>query len=89
MDLSLEPLRRPVAFSSRRLPSLLSPLQQRKWIFKENRLAQKGKSLTYVPPTTMNERVFVSIVEDDLKFQEEYMKTTLIGYVIGDTLYLK
>ncbi|KAK4342560.1 hypothetical protein RND71_038376 [Anisodus tanguticus] len=57
--------------------------------YKANRLAQKGKPLTYVPPTTKDEKIYVSIVEEDIKSQEEYMKTALIGYIVGDILNLK
>ncbi|XP_060202998.1 uncharacterized protein LOC132631441 [Lycium barbarum] len=57
--------------------------------YKANRLPQKGKSLNYVPPTTKDGKIFVHIDAEDIKPQEDYMKTALIGYIVGDTPYVK
>lgn len=44
--------------------------------------------LSYVPPTSKQGKISVSIEEDDIRSQTEYWKHALIGYVIGDTPYL-
>lgn len=55
----------------------------------ENRASHKGKSLSYVPPTSKQGKISVRIVKDDICIQIEYWKHSLIGYVIGDTPYMK
>lgn len=54
-----------------------------------NQLAQKGKSLSYVPLTTKQGKIVVNIVAKDLKFQESYWRNALIGFMTGDTPYMK
>ncbi|KAH0661595.1 hypothetical protein KY284_026526 [Solanum tuberosum] len=56
---------------------------------KDNRIGTMGKTLSYIPPNIKDGRKCVEIVRDNLKEQEEYWKTDLIGFVIGDTPYLK
>ncbi|WMV07309.1 hypothetical protein MTR67_000694 [Solanum verrucosum] len=54
-----------------------------------NRAGKVGKTLSYVPLNIKDGRKCVEIMRDDLKEQEEYWKTAHIGFVIGDTPYLK
>ncbi|WMV41118.1 hypothetical protein MTR67_034503, partial [Solanum verrucosum] len=55
----------------------------------ESRKAQRGKSLEYIPPILRNGKKCVTIVEDDLNEIASYWKSALIGFVIGDTPYMK
>ncbi|WMV30275.1 hypothetical protein MTR67_023660 [Solanum verrucosum] len=45
----------------------------------DNRGGKKGKLLSYIPSSIKEGRKCVEIVRDDLKEQEEYWKTALIG----------
>ncbi|XP_019230721.1 PREDICTED: uncharacterized protein LOC109211625 [Nicotiana attenuata] len=56
---------------------------------KNNRVSQMGKPLTYVPPSIRDGKVVVKIVEDDIKTQKEVWNSALIGYVLGDTPYVR
>lgn len=47
-----------------------------------------GKSLTYIPPITRDGKINVKIEEIDIKAQESYWKSALIGYMIGDNPYM-
>ncbi|KAK4716246.1 hypothetical protein R3W88_014584 [Solanum pinnatisectum] len=55
----------------------------------DNRAGKKGKPLSYIPSSIKEGRKCVEIVRDDLKEQEEYWKSALIGFVISDTPFLK
>lgn len=55
----------------------------------ENRTIQRGKKLSYVPPSSKEGKLIVNIEAYDLKEQEKYWKIAIIGYVIGNTPYLK
>lgn len=57
--------------------------------YTENRKAGTGKTLNYVPPVTLDGKIVVTIVEDDLKDQSHYWKNSLISFVVGDTPYQK
>ncbi|XP_019235531.1 PREDICTED: uncharacterized protein LOC109215869 [Nicotiana attenuata] len=48
-----------------------------------------GKPLTYVTPSIRDDKVIVKIVEDDIKRQKEVWNSALIGYVLGDTPYVR
>ncbi|OIT24741.1 hypothetical protein A4A49_36675 [Nicotiana attenuata] len=56
---------------------------------KNNRASQMGKPLTCVPPSMRDGKVVVKIVEDDIKAQQEKWNSALIGYVLGDTPYVR
>lgn len=56
---------------------------------KSNYHAQKGETLSYIPPNSKKGKFMVNIVEEDVKYQEEYWKNALIRYIIGDTSYMK
>lgn len=50
---------------------------------------KQGKVLSYVPPSSKEGKVYVSIEQEDLIEQAEYRKSAIIGYIIGDTPYMK
>ncbi|XP_019261248.1 PREDICTED: uncharacterized protein LOC109239178 [Nicotiana attenuata] len=58
-------------------------------VVRGNRSLQMGKSLSYVPPVDREGKKVVKLCADDLKAQEEYWKTALIRYVIGENPYEK
>ncbi|XP_070045727.1 uncharacterized protein [Nicotiana tomentosiformis] len=51
--------------------------------------SQMGKPLTYVPPSMRDGKLVVKILAKDIKSQEEFWNTALIGYVLGDTPYAR
>ncbi|KAM3283673.1 hypothetical protein P3S67_022471 [Capsicum chacoense] len=46
-----------------------------------------GKTLSYIPSNTEDGKIYVNIVEDDLKEQTQYWQNALIGLLVGDTPY--
>ncbi|KAG5571936.1 hypothetical protein H5410_061702 [Solanum commersonii] len=67
--------------------SQLTPLE--KPAFEGSREVKQGKVLSYIPPSSKEGKIYVSIQQEDLIEQVDYWKSTLIGYVIGDTPYMK
>lgn len=57
--------------------------------YDKNRATQKDKALSYIPPTTNQDKIHTIIVEVDIQSQGDYWKFYLIDYVIEDTPYLK
>lgn len=44
---------------------------------------------SYVQPSSKEGKLVVNIEASDLNEQEKYCRTAIIGYIIGDTPYLK
>lgn len=65
------------------------PTPTEKSDYEGNRNVKQGKALYYIPPSSKDGKVYVTIEKVDLKEQEIYWKTALIGYVIGDTPFVK
>lgn len=57
--------------------------------YEDNRNVKQVKTLSYIPPSSTDGRIYVTIEQDDLKEQEIYWKSALTRYVTGDTPYLK
>ncbi|KAK4707080.1 hypothetical protein R3W88_033378 [Solanum pinnatisectum] len=48
-----------------------------------------GKSLAYIPPSSKDGKIIVNIEKEDLLEQQKYWENLQIGYVIGDSPYVK
>lgn len=65
------------------------PAQPVKKKYSENQKVGTCKTLSYKPLNKKDGKIYVNIVEDDLKEQTLYWKNALIGFVVGDTSYQK
>ncbi|OIS95881.1 hypothetical protein A4A49_10180 [Nicotiana attenuata] len=50
--------------------------------YRRNGSVQMGKALTYIPPDLQGDTIEVTIEEEDIKEQQNYWTTALIGYVL-------
>ncbi|OIT38347.1 hypothetical protein A4A49_13711, partial [Nicotiana attenuata] len=57
--------------------------------YRRNRRVQIGKALNYIPPDLQGDTIVVTIEEEDIKEQQNYWATALIGYVLGENPYFK
>lgn len=53
-------------------------------LFKDNRSAQNGMNLTYIPPKLVNGKIVVQLDENEVEQEAEKWKCALIVFVIGE-----
>ncbi|OIT19716.1 hypothetical protein A4A49_59088, partial [Nicotiana attenuata] len=56
---------------------------------RRTRKGQMGKALNYIPPDLQGEQIVVTIEEEDIKENQNYWATAIIGYVLGENPYFK
>nr|XP_033516336.1 uncharacterized protein LOC117280697 [Nicotiana tomentosiformis] len=54
-------------------------------LFKENRSATNGMTLSYIPPQIVNGQTVVQLEVEEVEPEEEKWRCALIAYIIGDT----
>ncbi|WMV37186.1 hypothetical protein MTR67_030571 [Solanum verrucosum] len=69
--------------------TLARPTLGEKTDYEDNRNVKQVNTLSYIPPSSKDGNIYVTIEQDDLKEQEIYWKSALTRYVTGDTPYLK
>lgn len=54
-----------------------------------NRSLQMGKPLSYIPPSMRDGKLVVKIDKEDIKSQEDFWTSALIGCVLEDTPFAR
>ncbi|XP_019242197.1 PREDICTED: uncharacterized protein LOC109222281 [Nicotiana attenuata] len=56
---------------------------------RRTRRGQMGKALNYISPDLQGEQIVVTIEEEDIKKNQNYWATAIIGFVLGENPYFK